>query len=539
MTGTPTLFNILDFGAVGDGQTLNTEAIRRAIEACQEAGGGTVFVPAGTYLTGAIHLKSHMTLHIESGATLLFSTDPEQYPTVRTRWSGYECYGYSPLLYGADLTNVSVTGGGRLDGQGAAWWAEYRRCKAGSRPSTEREKEFARLNAHLMHTSSNIVEWSTQFLRPALFQLINCKHVRIEGITLQNSPFWNTHLVYCEDVTVHGVRFQNPWDTPNGDGLDIDSCSFVRISDSHFDVGDDCLCLKSGIDEDGRRIGKPTENVTIVNCTMRSGHGGVVMGSETAGGIRHVVISNCVFINTDRGVRLKSNRARGGTIEEIKISNVFMKGVLCPFAINSFYRYGVDPNDPAISSPEPQAVRECTPVFRNIQLSHITATDVKGSAGFLYGLPEMPIEGVVLDHVRIEMTADPNEKGGEPDMVREELVMAGKGMYAKYLKSFELHHVRIETREGCALLLENSEDVEIVDFKMKRPHAQTPVIRLNQTRDVRVHGNSVQQGTDSFIRVEGENTSGVVLWNNLLDGAGENPVSVAPEVSAGAVRLKA
>lgn len=530
------VFNVIDYGAVGDGQTVNTEAFRRAFAACAEAGGGTVYVPAGRYLTGAIHLVSHSTFHIDSGATILFSTDPNDYPTVRTRWSGYECYGYSPLVYGADLRNVTICGGGTFNGQGEAWWKEYQECKAGRRPSTEREKEFARLNAHLMDISTNIAEWRTQFLRPPLLQLFRCTNVTIAGVTLEYSPFWNTHLVYCDNVTIHNVRFHNPSDTPNGDGLDIDSCRYVRVSDCQFDVGDDCLCLKSGIDEDGRRIGIPTENVAVTNCTMKAGHGGVVLGSETAGGIRNVVISNCLFIGTDRGIRLKSNRARGGTIEELTVTNVFMTGVLCPFAINSFYRYGVDPRDESVASPEPQAVTESTPVFRNIRLSHITATGVKGAAGFLYGLPEMPIENVVLDHVRIETTTDPNERGGEPDMVREELVMAGKGIYAKHVKSLNLHHVQVETREGAALRIDNGENIEIVGFAMKKPHRDASVVELRDGRKVRVNGCTAEEGTFRYVSVDGAASADIVLWGNCLDQASEG-VRV-DESAAGSVTVK-
>lgn len=515
------VFNVTAFGAVGDGQTLNTEAFRQAFAACAEAGGGTVFVPAGRYLTGAIHLVSNSTFHVDSGATILFSTDPSDYPTVKTRWSGYECYGYSPLVYGADLHNVTICGGGVFNGQGEAWWKEFKECKAGRRPSTEREKEFARLNDHLMNVNTNIVEWKTQFLRPELLQLYRCTNVTIDGVTLEYSPFWNSHLVYCDNVTIHNVLFHNPSDTPNGDGLDIDSCRYVRISDCQFDVGDDCLCLKSGIDEDGRKIGIPTENVAVTNCTMKAGHGGIVLGSETAGGIRNVVISNCLFIGTDRGIRLKSNRARGGTIEELSVSNVFMKSVLCPFAINSFYRYGVDPKDDAVVSPLPQAVTECTPVFRNIRLNHVTATDVRGSAGFLYGLPEMPIENVVLDHVRIEMTTDPNEQGGEPDMVREELVMAGKGMYAKHVKSLQMHHVVVETREGAALTIDSGEDIEVIGFTTKKPHADTAVIELNDTRGVRVSGCVAEKGTSRYAAVSGDKSEDIFFWGNHLVQAAE------------------
>ena len=282
----------------------------------------------------------------------MFAPDFDKYPLVPTRWSGYECYGYSPLIYGNGLKQVSIKGNGIIDGQGGAWWQAYREIRKGGTVDSAQTQELKVKNQALLETvKSNIVEWSSQFLRPPLLQLINCEEVRLEGITLQNSPFWNTHLVYCTDVQLHGVSIKNPNDTPNGDGLDIDSCQNVRISDCFFDVGDDCLCIKSGIDEDGRRVGKPSENIVITNCTMLRGHGGVVLGSEMAGGIRNVVISNCIFTGTDRGIRMKTNRARGGYIKNILISNIYMEDVFCPLTINSFYRYGVDESNPLISSP--------------------------------------------------------------------------------------------------------------------------------------------------------------------------------------------
>ncbi|MEI7025760.1 glycoside hydrolase family 28 protein [Paenibacillus sp. y28] len=470
-------FNAVHYGAVGDGATKNTESFAKAIEAIQAAGGGTLFVPAGTYLTGAIHLVSNMTLHLDAGAKLLFVSDLDEYPTVKTRWSGYECYGYSPCIYGYELSNVAITGRGTIDGNGSWWWNGYFDCKKGERQQTERERGFAELNSKLyQEVKSNIVEWESQFLRPALVQLMHCDNVLLQGVTHQNSPFWNTHLVYCQNVTIHSVTFNSPENAPNTDGLDIDSCANVRVSDCHFHVGDDCIVIKSGIDEDGRRIGKPSENIAITNCTMLKGHGGVVLGSETAGGLRNIVISNCIFIGTERGIRMKSNRARGGIIEDIRVSNILMQEVLCPFTINMFYRYGVDPANEALASETPQPITECTPAFRNIYLSDITARGTRASAGFLYGLPEQPIEDVVLDNVTIEMTTNPDEQGGEPDMVRDVLNMAGEGMFAKYVKACEFRNVRIETRQGPALTLEAYEDVLLEGVRMRTVHPNTPVI---------------------------------------------------------------
>ncbi|MCL6458838.1 MAG: glycoside hydrolase family 28 protein, partial [Gorillibacterium sp.] len=342
------IYDITHYGALGNGEADSGVAIAAAIQACAAGGGGTVYVPAGTYLTGRIVLTSHMTLELESGATLRFTPDFDAYPPVRTRWSGYECYGYSPLLYGSKLKQVSIRGRGVLDGQGQIWWDAYRALRhQGVLVDSVRTKELAKLNEALLHSvKNNIVEWASQFLRPPLLQLIDCHEVSIEGVTLQNSPFWNTHLVYCSNVHIHGVTLRNPPDAPNSDGMDLDSCNNVRISDCTFDVGDDCLCIKSGIDEDGRRVGIPAENIAVTNCIMLRGHGGVVFGSEMAGGIRNVVVTGCLFLGTDRGIRMKTNRARGGYIRNVRISNIQMVDVACPLTINSFYRHGIDESNP-------------------------------------------------------------------------------------------------------------------------------------------------------------------------------------------------
>ncbi|WP_373232965.1 glycoside hydrolase family 28 protein [Cohnella sp.] len=477
-------FEITSFGAVGDGQTDNTIAIRSAIESCAASCGGTVYVPAGTYATGPIELVSGMTLYLETGAVLRFSNRFELYPPTFTRWSGYECYGYHPLLYGRNLERISIKGEGVIDGQGQAWWDAYGQLKQkeSSTPKSPYREQLMQLNESLYSSiDSTFAEWETQLLRPPLLQLMDCKGVTLEGVTLQNSPFWNTHLVYCDEVKVSRVTFRNPSDTPNGDGLDVDSCTNVSISDCQFDVGDDCLCLKSGINEDGRRVGRPTENVVVTNCIMRRGHGGIVLGSEMSGDIRRIVVSNCIFLGTDRGFRVKTNRARGGVIEDVMISHIYMEDVLCPIAVNSFYRYGVSSTDPLMTTPEPIPVTECTPVVRRLTISDITVRNARAAAAFVYGLPEQPIEDVTIRNVTIEMTSDVEELGGEPDMVKEKLVMAGDGMLFKHVRSLELYHVRIETRQGPAVRLDNVEGAVVDGLSMRVKHPNTDVLVSNES----------------------------------------------------------
>lgn len=200
------------------------------------------------------------------------------------------------------------------------------------------------------------------------------------------------------------------------------------------------------------------------------------MGSETAGGIRNVVVANCLFIGTDRGIRIKTNRARGGGVEKVQINNIAMEDVLCPIAVNSFYRFGLEGRDPALSGVAPVAVTDSTPIIRHIAINGLTARGARAAAGFICGLPEMPIEELSLSHVTIEMTSDPGEEGGEPDMVDPPLHMAGEGMYIRDARFVELHQVRVETRQGPGLRLVRVEEPQIDGFAMRRKHAGTPVM---------------------------------------------------------------
>jgi rhamnogalacturonyl hydrolase YesR/polygalacturonase len=517
-------YNVRHFGAKGNSKVKDTEAIQQTITFCAKHGGGTVVFPPGIYLTGSIHLCSNLTLYIDLGATLLFSSDFGDYPPVRTRWEGVECYGFSPLVYGSELENISVIGRGTLDGQGEAWWNELRRRRQEgiTQPESEFEKQLAQLNPGYESAGSGGGGREIQFLRPPLVQLINCRNVLLEGLTHQNSPFWNTHLVYCDNVVIQNVCFKNPSDAPNTDGLDIDSCRNVRVSNCFFDVGDDCLCLKSGMDEDGKRVGKPTENVTISNCIMLHGHGGVVIGSEIAGNIRNVTISNCQFFGTDRGIRIKARRGRGGTVEDIRVNNIIMQRVLSPIVMNLFYRCGASPSDAFLFETNPQSVTEETPIVRNISLSNITARDVRAAAGFLHGLPEMPIQNVRFHDIVIETTCDPQEQGGEPAMVFGLESMVGKGILGKYLKGVQFHHVRVETRQEEGLRLEESQEIEIHGFIMRNLHPESAAIVLKQVEKAFAHGCYVWSSEGSFVQLRGDRTTDILFHGNSLGTEGSS-----------------
>ena len=429
--------SIRDFGAVGDGVADNTTAFTSAIEQADKNNGGTIAVPAGKFLTGPIHLKSNINLHLEQDAVIMLNDNFDNWPAAKSRWEGVECFGYSPCIYGENLENVSITGTGTIDGQGQSWWKEFKQRKTSgqTKPESARDREFAKLNENIDLSDCGGGGIGSFFFRPQLIQFNNCSNVLLEGFTTRNSPFWNTHLLYCENVTVKNVTFQNPQDGINGDGLAIDSCDGVKVFECTFDVNDDCCGFKSGIGKDGMRVNKPCQNVVVKNCNMLRGHGSVVMGSETAAGIKNIEISDCVFNGNDRGIRVKSRRGRAGTVENIALNNITMKSVGCPVVMNLYYECGARPEEiEALSDRKPRPVTDTTPCIRNIKITNLTADNAQTAAVFLLGLPERPIENILFENVKI--TLDKNGKPARPAMAFGTKEMQGRGIVAEFVKDF-------------------------------------------------------------------------------------------------------
>jgi len=321
-------FDVTGHGAAGDGVTDSTEAFRRAIAACNRAGGGRVVVPAGNFLTGAVHLKSHVNLHISAGATVRFSQDPGKYlPIVLTRWEGVECLNYSPFIYAYEQEDIAITGTGILDGQADCqhWWPWKGRTDCGWKKG-DPSQEKARQRLMEMGEKDVPVEQRSfgegHYLRPQFIQPYKCRNVLIEGVTVKDSPMYEIHPVLSRNVTVRQVTVVSHG--PNNDGCDPESCADVLIKDCLFDTGDDCIALKSGRNRDGRRVGVPCENIVIQGCVMKDGHGGVTIGSETSGGVRNVFAEDCRMDspNLDRALRIKTNSVRGGVIERIYLRDV-------------------------------------------------------------------------------------------------------------------------------------------------------------------------------------------------------------------------
>jgi len=423
-----TIATILDFGASCHHQS-NTEQIQEAIDTLSHLGGGKVIVPFGRYQTGPLFLKSNIELHLCAGAILSFSDDPADYPVVESRWEGVHQKVYASCIYAENAENISVTGMGTLDGQGKKWW-----------------RLFKEKSSILVHP------------RPKLISFHNCRKVKIQNISLKSSPSWTIHPILCENVIISGVTITNPANSPNTDGIDPESCKGVHISDCHIDVGDDCIALKAGTE----RTENPSscENITITNCTMAHGHGGVVIGSEMSGSIRNVVISNCVFKKTDRGIRLKSRRGRGGVVEDIRICNIVMDQVLCPFILNLYYFWGPKGNERRVWDKNPYLLDDSTPCFKRIHFMNITARNVHVSAGFLFGLAEQYLEDITFSHIDISMAKE--AVPSIPAMMAGIKPMVKQGFYTAFGRRILFERVSITGHEGAAFTLDSTENVEIV-----------------------------------------------------------------------------
>ena len=474
-------YNVIKYGAKNDSSKIATKAIAAAIDAASKKGGGTIFFPAGKYLTGPIHLKSNITIHIDAGAELHFSDNFDHYlPMVPSRWEGTDVVNFSPLFYAYKAENITITGRGLINGHGKKWW-DYSEGYNEKNPRSKWQLEFDRLNKDILRP--DLPGWVERgFLRPPFIQPMFCKNVLIEGITIINSPFWTVNPEFCENVTITGVTINNP-KSPNTDGINPESCKYVHISNCHISVGDDCITIKSGKDRSGRKMAAPAENYTITNCTMLSGHGGVVIGSEMSGGVKKITISNCVFDGTDRGIRIKTARGRGGIVEEIRVDNIIMKNIRDQ-AIVLDMQY-------ARTNPEP--VSERTPQFRNIHFSNITAQTKQ--AVFLNGLAEMPIEDITFHDIQFD---------------------AQTGITIREAKNIELHNVRVTTQQGPAIIAEQVKDLTVEGVKTLKPLAGVPLLSFTNVQNLLLYNCAPVAGTDIFLLLKGKDSRGIQVKNNFL-----------------------
>ncbi|MDD5011041.1 MAG: glycoside hydrolase family 28 protein, partial [Phycisphaerae bacterium] len=377
-------FNITDYGAIGDGNTIGTDAINKAISAANKAGGGRVVVPAGTFLTGAIYLKSNVNLYISEDAVVKFSNDPNAYlPAVYTRWEGVECMNYSPLIYAYKEKNIAITGKGLLDGQGEKWWS-WRRLP---QRREDRTKLFEQGRDGVPVKDR---QFGGKLLPPNMIEPYRCKNILIEGVKIINGPFWHIHPVLSQNIIVRNVRVVGSG--PNNDGCDPESCKDVLIEGCYFDTGDDCIAIKSGRNNDARRVNVPSENIIVRNCEMKDGHAGVAIGSEITGGARNIFVENCIMDspNQDRAIRLKTNSVRGGFIENVYVRNLTVGQVKEAILLINFFYQDIEKGN-------------YKPRVRNINLENVTSKKSK-YALFLRGFDDAPIRDVRLKNCTINNT---------------------------------------------------------------------------------------------------------------------------------------
>ena len=472
-------YDVTKYGAKKDSSAKATTSIAKAIAAASKAGGGTVYFPAGKYLTGPIHLKSNITIYIDAGAELHFSDNFDDYlPMVESRYEGVDLKNFSPLFYAYKAENIAIRGRGIINGHGKKWWDFVEGYKEGQ-PRLKSQYLFDSLNKNIL-LPDDPRQMKRGFLRPPFIQPMYCKNILIEGITIINSQFWTINPEFCENVTVNAVTINNPT-SPNTDGINAESCKYVHISNCHISVGDDCITIKSGKDIPGRTKAMPAENYTITNCTMLRGHGGVVIGSEMSGDVKKITISNCVFDGTDRGIRIKTTRGRGGVVEEIRVDNIIMKNI----------RQQAIVLDMQYSRTQPEPVSERTPKFRNIHLSNITAQT--NEAIYINGLAEMPVEDITFSDIQFD---------------------AQKGATIKEAKNIEFHNVRITTKEGSSVIGENIDGLVIDGVRTFRPITGKPAIDLNNVQNVFLYNCNPVKDTDVFLQLRGDKTKSVLLKNN-------------------------
>jgi polygalacturonase len=415
-------------GAKPDGYALNTKAINDAITAMHQKGGGVVLVPQGLWLTGPVLLKSNVNLHLSVGATLLFTNDFDQYPLVKGNWEGLPQWRNQSPIYAEGAENIAITGKGVIDGNGGAWRmvkkdklteSQWKKLLASGGVISEDKKtwypsEKTRKGSQLPPNPGLIVPDKSlafydsikDFLRPNLLVLTKCKRILLEGVTFQNSPAWCLHPLMSEHITVRNISVKNPWFAQNGDGIDVESCRYVLIENSVFDVGDDALCMKSGRDAAGRLRAMPTQDVIIRGCTVYAAHGGFVIGSEMSGGARNIHVSNCTFMGTDIGLRFKTTRGRGGVVENIFISDIYMKDIPGDAILFDMYYMAKDPLPMAgekreLPKVEHKPVDETTPTFRNFTIRNVYVNGAE-RAIFIRGLPEMPVKDILLENMMLQ-----------------------------------------------------------------------------------------------------------------------------------------
>ena len=438
VTRTETFFvDASRYGLVGDGVTDNTAKLQAALSTCPP--GGTVYLPAGRYRTASLFLKSHTTLYLEKGAVILGDNDRTHYPILPgvlpsenevdeyylTGWEGNPLDSLASLINVTQAEDVTITGEGEIDAdaQNGDWWQDVKKKK---------------------------IAW-----RPRTVSITDSRYVVLHGVTVKNSYSWTIHPMFSTGLDLLDFKIRNPYDAPNTDGIDPESCVNTRIIGADIHVGDDCIAMKASKVFLGMKLKKSCKNTIIRNCLLDKGHGGIVIGSEMSGGVKDMVVTQCLMDHTDRGLRVKTRRGRGKTavIDGLVFRNVEMKGVKAPFVINMFYFCDPDGHSDYVQCREAMPVDDYTPRLGSLTMEDIRATDAQFAGCYFDGLPEMPIGEVVMRNVRIAFA--PDAEAGQAAMADGRPLVKKLAIYAENVKKIELHNVQIEGYEGERLQFAN------------------------------------------------------------------------------------
>jgi hypothetical protein len=494
-------FDINSFGAVANGPGPATGPIQRAIDACGEAGGGVVMVPPGRYVSGALFLRSDVHVYLSAGAILTASQHPADFPPIDGRWEGIEQRTHSSLITGIDLHNVSVSGRGLLDGQGMPWWAMADATRK------------LRILRGLPREAPNPPEAPLRWPRPRVINLVRCRQATLSDFTIRDPPAWSVHLLYCTDATVEGIAIAG-LQASNCCGIILDSCRGVRVAGCLIAAGADCLGIKAGYNEDGRRVGIPCEDITVTNCNLTFPAGsGVAIGSETAAGIRNIAINNCVITNCKTGITIRSTRGRGGVIEMVSVSDLVLDRLTsAALWITKYFdsvREGIiNPGEPPpLPNPETDRTRtlpigEGTPTLRDIDISNLTIGEVP-SVGIVEGLPERFIERLQVRDIRAPLVKT--------------------GLTLIRARHVRLSGLAIEPIDRPAVTAQHVHGLEVHRLRCSRPTARLPLVQFEQVVGAYVHGCDVAPGGAELVRLEGEGNRRIALGAN-------NPIDSTPVI---------
>jgi polygalacturonase len=498
-------------GAVADGRTPATAALQKAIDVCAAAGGGTVLVPAGRYLSGALTLRSHVNFQLAAGAVLVASERMEDFPPVKGRHDGIERMVHAPLLGGTDLQNVAITGRGQIDGRGSTWW------------EADEATRKIRVDAKMPREAENPASAPLRWPRPRVINLVRCKDVLVEGLTIKDGAGYNLQLIYCEDVVVDSLTASQQRHVEGTDCIVIDSSKRVSITGCTLSSGGDCIGIKSGYNEDGRRVNIPSEDIVITGCHMRHNAGSSLgIGSETAGSIRNVLFANCVVEDSYRGMHFRSPRGRGGVVEKVRVDNVVFDGIEeLVFKISHFYDSvrmegrSVTPTGPGRTNLEIARSRIApvdagTPTFRDFTLSNLTLGRV-GDIALVEGLPERHIHRLTIQNVTVAQ---------------------GRGGMAFSMSSdVSISNISVENLETPVVDARDSQRLEIHRIKCSRPRADVPAVWLDNVASAFVHGCDIPAAAPTYAWYRQEESRDVGFGaNNVppLPGATPPPPAAAP-----------